>query len=113
MKTRISQVAAAIIFTFILLAGNVNAKGTELVASDYENMEETKLEVENWMVSDFYWNKTDLSFYLVEVSDENLDLESWMIERNSWEKQRINFEENETDQVLTLENWMVNKNIWN
>jgi hypothetical protein len=113
MKTRISQVAAAVIFAFILLAGNVNAKGTELIASGYENMEETKLEVENWMVSDFYWNKSDVVNYIVEVSDENMELESWMIALTSWEKQEVNFEENETDNVLTLENWMVNENIWN
>lgn len=113
MKTKISQVVTAVFFTLLLIGGNVNAKGTELVASSHENIKESALEVEDWMINDNYWNTSDAAFFIEEVAEENLKLESWMINKFSWDKQSVCFIENEFENDLNLESWMVNENIWN
>lgn len=113
MKTKNNQVVAAAFFTLIMIGGNVNAKGTELNASSFETIKETALEVENWMVNENYWNKSDVAFYIDEVAEESLELEGWMIDKNSWENQDPYIVENETDNDLNLEGWMINEYIWN
>ena len=62
------------------LAGNVNAKGTELDASSHENIEEA-LEIENWMVNEDLWNTGNVLELETEI-DESLELENWMTNEN-------------------------------
>lgn len=109
MKTRISQLAAITLFTLFFLVGNVNAKGTELEASNLENIEET-LELENWMINNSYW-ETETNFFIKQATEENMKLEGWMTNKNTWEVNSTVNLEAETE--LVIENWMTNENIWN
>ena len=110
MKTRISQLAAITLFALIFLAGNVNAKGTELNASSHESIE-TTLELENWMVNDNLWT-TDGAITLENAVEESLDLESWMTNESIWETESLVIVEKETEQELAIEPWMTNENNW-
>ncbi|NOR76496.1 MAG: hypothetical protein GQ525_15230 [Draconibacterium sp.] len=110
MKTRINQLAAITLLVILLLAGNVNAKGTELDASSNENIEAT-LEIENWMVNDYFWNTGDM-FTFETANDETLDLENWMTDNNVWEVGNSIAVETETEQEMAIEPWMTDENIW-
>lgn len=115
MKTRISQLVFAAFLTLILMGGNVSAKGTEVVASGYEKMEEPALKMENWMINNNYWDDTSYSNVDMTVDYEgSLDLENWMTDENSWETNNVNVVNNatETENELNVEPWMVSKNIW-
>ena len=134
MKTTVKQLAAGTFIAFLLLVGNVNAKGTEAKASSHESIEttlqvekwmtdeiiwntnsisiaeisqetETSLEIENWMTSSETWN---LNTSFIEVSEESMELENWMTSEETW---NVNDMNNETE--LTVENWMINNNVWN
>lgn len=110
MKTRINQVAIALFFAFILVAGTVNAKGNEAKASSHENVVESALELEHWMMDCKVWN-TETCIWL-EVQEENIVLENWMTDENTWEVNTI-LAETEQEQDLAIENWMINENVWN
>jgi hypothetical protein len=69
MKTKVNQMMLVAVFAFILISGSVNATGKEaIVVSGLENMIETKLELENWMVNDTYWVRAEK----VQEMEENL-----------------------------------------
>lgn len=125
MKTRISQLVAALFFS-VLVIGNVNATERDANASSHENIE-TALKFENWMMDETIWNTS--TFHYTEATETNLELENWMTNDMVWD---IQFEslplENwmvndhiwevgnalviETEQGLSIENWMMNENIW-
>lgn len=101
MKTRISQLAVAILFALFISIGNSNATEKEAKASSHENIEEAKLEMENWMTDENVWNTS--SFNYSEAVEANLEVENWMTSSDNWE---IEF------QGLTIEDWMTDENIW-
>ena len=116
MKTRISQLVLAAFLTILLVGKNASAKGTELVASGYEEMEETALVIEDWMINDIYWDNASFSNVGMTVDkEENLKLENWMTDENSWNRDNVNVIDaaTETENELNVESWMINENIWN
>lgn len=111
MKTRNNQLVAAAIFSFIFLVGNVSAKGTEIKASSLEIIEE-KLELENWMINENYWNN-ETTIWFEQASDVSLELESWMTDKNVWKANKTRVLETELDEELVVEDWMKIENNWN
>lgn len=109
MKTRISQIIAIAFFALFILVGNVNAKGTEKSASNHENIE-AALELENWMVSDNFWDTGDV-LTIETAEEETLGLEDWMTSESTWKLE--NTIELETETELAFEPWMTNESIWN
>ena len=43
---------------------------------------EPELELENWMVDDFFWNKKSIDLTL--ATDKPLEIEAWMTDDNYW-----------------------------
>ena len=117
MKTKKAQLNQIILATFLfvfLLSGNVEAEGTEWIAvSGLENITETKLEVENWMINEDYWFTEENTFVVETEQDENLMFEEWMFDKNKWGLAVFEYASNETEQDLMLENWMTNEMYWN
>ena len=114
MRTRLSQMILAAFLVTFLFVGNGNAKGTEWkVASSLENIVENKLELENWMVNDNYWNIAENTYVVETEKDELLYLESWMLDESKWNIPVFEYSEMETEQNLMLENWMINEMYWN
>lgn len=109
MKTRINQLVTIVLFSFIFLAGNVSAEGTELAASSHEIIEES-LELENWMLNESYWN-TESTFIVEQAAEEALVVENWMTNENNWQANKVVVEQ-ETETALVIENWMLNENNW-
>lgn len=112
MKTKINQLVAAVIFTLLLIGGSSYAEGTELIASSLETIEEPALEMENWMVDDVCWNKTNTARIFEETTDKSLVLEAWMTDENTWENIGMGNTKNEVEASLVLEPWMINENLW-
>lgn len=110
MKKRMKQMAAGTILALLIIAGNVQAKGTEVKTSVSETVE-TTLELENWMVDDKIWNTKPL-IWVVEENDENLKLENWMTNEQIWKLNNTEKPVIEKEKGLKLENWMINNNIW-
>lgn len=114
MKVRLTQIILAAFLAALLIGGNVNAKGTEVVVvSGLENIVEQKLEVENWMVDENYWNTVEDTYVVSEITDESLALEAWMLDENKWETAPFRFPSPEAEEELLLESWMVNEIYWN
>lgn len=113
-KTRLNQIILATFLFVFLLSGNVEAEGTEWNAvSGLENITESKLEIENWMVNEDYWF-TEASTFVVETeNDENLAVESWMFDKEKWGLAVFDYASSESENGLALENWMVNEMYWN
>lgn len=109
MKTTIKQLVALAIFSFIFLAGNVNAEGNKAIASSLETITETSLQLENWMTDQAVWN-TNNATVIVEESDASLEMEAWMTDESTWEVEPQLVLE--TEQRLEFENWMINENNW-
>ena len=109
MKTTIKQLVALAIFSFIFLAGNVNAEGNKAIASSLETTTETSLKIENWMIDDAVWN-TNTTAFVAEESETSLEMENWMKDESTWEvAPKLVFE---TEDSLELESWMLNENNW-
>jgi hypothetical protein len=109
MKTTIKQLVALAIFSFIFLAGNVNAEGNKAIASSLETTTETSLQLENWMINDAIWN-TNTAMFVTEESEADLEMENWMTDESTWEvAPKLVLE---TEDNLELENWMVDENNW-
>ncbi len=109
MKT-IRNILFIAIMAFIL-STTVNAKETELkVASSHENIEETTLSLENWMLEESYWLASNSENLNLEVED-TLELEAWMLDESNWEVNKETFEQ-EDESKLVLESWMDNANFW-
>ncbi len=107
MKTKSNQVVATVIATLLLIGGSSYAEGTELIASSLETNEEPALEIENWMIDDVCWDKTNAASVFLETTDESLVLESWMTDEDTWGGR---YYKNEIEANLILETWMVNEN---
>jgi hypothetical protein len=113
-KARLNQMILATFLFVFLLSGNVEAEGTEWTAvSGLEKVEESKLEVENWMVSENYWFAAENTFVVETEQDENLTLESWMLDKNKWGLAVFEYASAEAEQGLMLEKWMTNEMYWN
>lgn len=117
MKTRNNQILIALFFSFLIFAGSVSAKGTELEkASSLEIVVENSLEIENWMLEANYWS-TSTEFAITPVIEEALQIEPWMLEDEfTSEKESLNINSlpaNEEEQELKIESWMINANYWN
>lgn len=110
MKTRITKITAIALFGLFILMGTVNAKGTERSASGYENIE-TTLNLENWMISESFWDTSD-NFIVEQESETILELENWMTNENNWKLDVKIDLETETEQDLAFEPWMTNESIW-
>lgn len=110
MKTTINKLTAAVIFAFILLAGNVKAEGNDATASKLENIKETSLQMENWMTDSHIWNVKAADTFSVEA-EAGLEMENWMTNDSTWEVNPSQL--NETETGLQLEDWMTNDKIWN
>jgi hypothetical protein len=108
MKTRLIGIMTATFLIAILFAGNVNANETKVnVVSGLENMMETKLELENWMLDKAYWNAHPVKF------EETLVIESWMLDDNYWKMPVYEYPVAEKDNQMVIENWMINDQYWN
>lgn len=102
MKTRFNQILLLALVSFFLLAGNVNAEGTERTnASSLEILNEPALELENWMVDENYWAASDI--YGVQY-EEVLNIENWMVDEEYWSVASAN----QTEETMNVEDWMVN-----
>jgi hypothetical protein len=111
MKTTFKQLAAGTFIALLFLAGNVKAGETEVKASGQE-MTETLLQLENWMIDETIWEIN--SFYTSDFAEETeteLELESWMTSESMWDINMHFTTEAETE--LELESWMTNEEIWN
>ncbi len=110
MKTKVNQMMLVAIFALILISGSVNATGKEaIVVSGLENMMETKLELENWMVNDTYWVRAET----VQETEESLVIEAWMLEDENWNVPAFEEYVVEAEKQLELENWMTSNMLWN
>ena len=92
------------------LSNIVNAKETKYkVASSHENIEETTLNLENWMLEDHFWNTTESSLYALDAED-TMSLECWMLDDSKW---KTDIESDlEEEKELEFESWMINANYW-
>ena len=110
IKVGLNQMVLAA-FLIVLMSGNVNAKGTEaIVVSGLENIEEPKLEIENWMLNETGWQIAKSTFVMENEQDESLLLESWMTDKNKWEFPV--FKNSSKEKELTIENWMLDETYW-
>ncbi len=92
------------------LTSIVNAKETEYkVASSHENIEETTLGLENWMLEENFWNTSEAALYALET-EKAMDLECWMLDDSKWDTDIESDLDEETE--LELESWMYNANYW-
>ena len=135
MKTTLKQLAAGTIIAILLMAGNVQAEGTETKTTS--QAVETTLQLEKWMTSENLIN-TNLSLITEteQESETELDIEGWMTSPDSWILNNSIVEEKESEMVLEnwmvksenmntlnitkdietelkVENWMTSENIWN
>lgn len=110
MKTTMKQIAAGTILALIIIAGNVQAKGTEVTTTGLETVE-VAMELENWMIDDNVWNKRTLT-WVADEADENLILESWMTSETTWAVNKNTKTVIERENTLKLENWMINDKTW-
>lgn len=114
MKTRLNQIILGAFLILFLMSGNVVAEGTEVsVVSGLENVVEPKLELEDWMINESYWNLSKNSYMVENEKDNILQVEDWMMDNNRWELPVLKFRIVENDPVLNIEDWMVNKLYWN
>ncbi len=135
MKTTLKQLAAGTIIAILLMAGNVQAEGTETKTTS--QAVETTLQLEKWMTSENLIN-TNLSLITEteQESETELEIEGWMTSPDSWILNNSIVEEKESEMVLEnwmvksenmntlnitkdietelkVENWMTSENIWN
>ena len=105
MKTKLKAITFVALFSLFLMVGNAN----EFV-KEVKTIEST-LKLENWMVNEKTWNKSNFAFnaYLTEIEPE-LKVENWMIKLDSW---NVNVEfGRELENKLQIEEWMLNENNW-
>ena len=115
MKARLSQIILVAFFTVIFMSMNVNAKGTEMiVVSGLENIEEAKLQIEDWMVNETCWIQVEKASLIEMENDAAFMLEAWMLDESRWQTPVFDyFSSMETEKSLKLEYWMVNEMYWN
>ena len=126
MKTRISQLAAALFFVFVL-TGNVSATESDVKASSHESIE-TALVIEDWMMDENVWSTTEFGIvapeaklevenwmtnqFVWDFENQSLALENWMMDKSIWEVENAVEVETIKEKDLALEQWMLNENIW-
>jgi len=114
IKFNSKQILLATFFSLFILAGTVNAKGTETgFVSNFEIAVEPKLEVEEWMVNEQHWNNTEATYFFSVEPEMDLALENWMTEENNWMPQSLAILEDSAEEKLKIENWMIQENYWN
>jgi hypothetical protein len=133
MKTQILSIAIFVLSLTVLNsygasneAENVpdNVEVSEMSLEITSNVEETDLELENWMTSDNYWN---LSEDLNTPVDEELTIEPWMTNEDLWSNNTKQKNEvysvggaNYTiikikkykEEPLVIRRWIVDDNYW-
>lgn len=77
MKRIIKQVFFAIVLMVALTGMKVKVTSSLLQAEV-----EPELELENWMVDEFFWNKKSID--LTPATDKPLEIEAWMTDDNYW-----------------------------
>ena len=113
-KTRLNQMILAAFLVTFLIIGNGTANGKEWkVASGHENVNENKLDLENWMLNENCWNFAGDTYMVETEKDELLNLEAWMVNENKWNLPVFEYSKLEKEQNLMLENWMLNEIFWN
>ena len=113
IRTKLNEILLTALLIAFLVIGNANANGTELsVASSLENTVETKLEVEEWMISGHHWEVFE-EIYIEEASDPVFKVEAWMIDENNWFYNNSTCFAPEAEEPLKIEKWMINENYWN
>ena len=117
MKTQLFF-SAIIISMLITFSGKVNAKEVlrpnenSLASPKIEQLEfESDLQIENWMVNEDLWNKSEFLFNLPETPEADLTIEDWM-HSDSFFKINKQTENEDSADRLTLESWMTDNNIW-
>ncbi len=114
MKTRINRMALAIFFAAFLFAANVEAEGKGWIAfSGLEKVAENKLQLENWMINDEYWNFSHTAYILETETDNILRVENWMLNDNIWKAPVLRYLTQDKDEKLCFENWMFSETYWN
>jgi hypothetical protein len=111
-KARLNQIIFTALFVTILVTANASVKGTEVVnVSGLENIVETRLTVEDWMLKGHHWETYSEAFVVEHAADPVLNVEDWMLDKNNWFS---NFEIPVTDseKKLEIENWMINGDYW-
>ena len=115
MKTTMKQLAAGTILGLLLMAVNVHAEGKEATnASSLETTEatETSIELENWMIDDYFWNGIS-SYAFEDATEESLNLEDWMTNDETWGNVQNIEVITEKDSELGIESWMTDTTVWN
>lgn len=109
MKTIAKQLAAGTFIALLLMGGNVKATETK---TSSRAMDETTLQLEEWMTDEIVWNTNSLNITEFAVEAEtSLELENWMTSENSWDVYNTFVEEVESE--MGLEVWMTNDETWN
>ena len=110
MKTTMKQLAAGTFIAILLLVGNVNANGTEKIASGRESIE-SSLQIEKWMTDEYLWNSNSTGITKIAVeTDAKLEVENWMTNPVVWNP--VTDFTQETEAGLVLENWMTSEATW-
>lgn len=117
MKTRIlsfNQMIFSTMLVVILLAANMNVRGTErTAAADLERVAETRLVLEDWMVSDKCWEFNSYSNTVEPEAEPVSGIESWMLDESKWDIKPFVSIVVLSEEELKIEDWMINKRIWN
>lgn len=77
MKRIIKQVFFAVVLMVALTGMRVKVNSSLLQAEI-----EPELELENWMVDEFFWNRNSID--LTPAIDKALEIEAWMTDDNYW-----------------------------
>ena len=131
MKTRNTQFLLVALMAFFLLAGNVNAEGTERKPASSLEIVEPALEIEAWMFNDntylseaalykteteqalrmedwmFNDNLRSESFMIEDEAEATLELQGWMLNETTAKSNEFNFSE-DSETELEIESWMFN-----
>ena len=117
MKTRIlsfNQMIFSTMLVVILLAADMNVSGTErTAAADLERVAETRLVLEDWMVSDKCWNFSSFTNTVEQEAEPVSGIESWMLDESKWNIRPLISIVVLSEEELKIEDWMINKSIWN
>jgi hypothetical protein len=117
MKTRslrFNQMIYTTMFVVLFLIVNMNVDGAEAsVAADLKRVAETRLVVEDWMVSEKYWDISSSASTVEKEADPVSGIESWMLDESKWDIKLFRSIVVLNDETLKVEDWMINKNLWN
>jgi len=111
-KARLNQIIFTALFVTFMVTANASAKGTEVLnVSGLENIVETRLTVEDWMIKGHHWETYSEGFEFEKAADPAIEVELWMLDESNWMN---NFElpAREQEKRLEIENWMINEDYW-